>query len=342
MIRPQFRIAATVGVAVAALAAQLGAQNAQNNVVQQGWNPQQILRTETFVKPPADVEKMIMTPRTDISFTNPSPDRKWFLRAPAADRGDIDAYGKAHINLGGLQIDTKANRARTVTTSTRYGLTLIDPRTMATKTIETPKGATLWAQTWSPTGTQIAYIANFDDASHDLRRRCRDREVRADHEDAAQRDARHEPRLDSGRQEHRHRARPRRPRRGADSRQGERRRGRTGSPAHRIARAAAGDPSEPARGSARQGAAHLLHDRSARDHRREVEGRSQDRSADDDSRGRCVARRSVLPRHAHGRAVLLHRARGAVRFRAGVVGRDRQGRRDVEQDAAARGRSWRR
>ena len=141
MIRPQFRIAATVGVALAAVAAQLGAQNSQNNVVQQGWSPQQILRTETFVKPPADVEKMIMTPRTDISFTNPSPDRKWFLRAPAADRGDIDAYGKAHINLGGLQIDTKANRARTVTTSTRYGLTLIDPRTMATKTIETPKGA---------------------------------------------------------------------------------------------------------------------------------------------------------------------------------------------------------
>ena len=107
-----------------------------------------------------------MTPRTDITFTNPSPDRKWFLRAPAADRGDIDAYGKSHINLGGLQIDTKANRARTVTTSTRHALTLVDPRTMATRTIETPKGATLWAQTWSPNGAQIAYIANFDDASH--------------------------------------------------------------------------------------------------------------------------------------------------------------------------------
>ena len=135
-------------------------------VAQQGWNPQQILRTETFVKPPADVERMIVTPRTDITFTSPSPDRKWFLKAVAADRGDIDAYGKSHINLGGLQIDTKANRARTVTTSTRTGLTIVDPRTLATKTIETPKGATLWAQTWSPNGAQIAYIANFDDASH--------------------------------------------------------------------------------------------------------------------------------------------------------------------------------
>jgi hypothetical protein len=149
----------------AALALPLGAQ--QNSVVQQGnWDPQQILRAETFVKPPANVERMIMTPRTDITFTNPSPDRKWFLKTTGPDRGDIEAYGKPHLNLGGLQIDHKANRARTVTTSTRHGLYLVDPRTQATKTIETPKGATLWAQTWSPNGTQIAYIANFDDASH--------------------------------------------------------------------------------------------------------------------------------------------------------------------------------
>src|SRR5215831_7165680 len=144
----------TLAIVALGVALPLNAQAVQ----QQGWNPQQILRTETFVKPPADVERMIVTPRTDITFTTPSPDRKWFLKAIAADRGDIDAYGKSHVNLGGLQIDTKANRARTVTTSTRSGLTIVDPRTQATKTIETPKGATLWAQTWSPNGTQIAYI----------------------------------------------------------------------------------------------------------------------------------------------------------------------------------------
>jgi len=138
---------------------------AAQTVAQQGWNPQQILRTETFVKPPANVEHMIMTPRTDITFTAPSRDRKWFLKASGADRGDIDAYGKSHINLGGLQIDTKANRARTVTTSTKTALTIVDPRTQTTKTLETPKGATLSAYTWSPTGTQVAYIASFDDAS---------------------------------------------------------------------------------------------------------------------------------------------------------------------------------
>ena len=157
------RIARLIALTLA-VAAPLGAQN---NVVQQGsWDPQQILRTEGFVKPPAIVERMIMAPRTDISFINPSPDRKWFLKTTGPDRGDIELYGKAHLNLGGLQIDHKANRARTVTTSQRLGLILVDPRTNATKTIETPKGATLWSQTWSPDGKQIAYIANFDDASY--------------------------------------------------------------------------------------------------------------------------------------------------------------------------------
>jgi dipeptidyl aminopeptidase/acylaminoacyl peptidase len=139
---------------------------AAQNAAQPGWDPQQILRTETYVKPPAVVERIIMAPRVDISFSTPSPDRRWFLRATGADRGDIDKYGAAHVNLGGLQIDTKANRARTLTTSTRTGMVLVDPRTNATKNIDTPKGATLSGQAWSPNGTQIAYIANFDDASY--------------------------------------------------------------------------------------------------------------------------------------------------------------------------------
>jgi dipeptidyl aminopeptidase/acylaminoacyl peptidase len=146
----------------------LGAQNnaTSASVTQQGWNPQQVLRTETYVKPPADVERIIMAPRVDISFTTPSPDRKWFLRSPGFDRGDIEDYGKPHIYLGGVQVDTKANRARSLTTSTHTGLTLVDPRTQATKNLDTPKGASISAPTWSPNGTQVSYIANFDDASH--------------------------------------------------------------------------------------------------------------------------------------------------------------------------------
>ena len=129
-------------------------------------NPEEILKTETYVRPPAVVERIITAPRADISFTNPSPDRRWFLRAAVPDRGDIDDYGKPHVYLGGVAIDHRANRARLLTMRGATGLTLVDPRTGTTRSLDTPKGATVSAPVWSPSGTQVAYLANFVDASH--------------------------------------------------------------------------------------------------------------------------------------------------------------------------------
>ena len=130
------------------------------------WDPQQILRTESFVKPPANIERMIMTPRVDISFTAPSPDARWFLRTSGADRGDIKAFGAPHIWLGGLQIDTRANRARSVTTSTRTGIILVDPRTGAERRFPAPAGTTISSPIWSPTGSHVAYMVNTPSGSY--------------------------------------------------------------------------------------------------------------------------------------------------------------------------------
>ena len=144
-----------------------GAQANNAAVTQQdAWNPERILKAETFVRPPANIERIIMAPRVDISFSAPSPDRSWFLKTAGADRGDLNAYGKPHIYLAGVIIDTVANRARSLTTSTRQQLILLDPRTNVSRVIETPKGATISAQSWSPTGTHVAYIASFEKESH--------------------------------------------------------------------------------------------------------------------------------------------------------------------------------
>jgi hypothetical protein len=118
------------------------AQNSTTNG-QGPWNPDEVLRKEGWVKPPAVVERIIMATRPDISYTTPSPDRKWFVRTAMADRGDIKDYGKPHIYLAGLAVDTKANRARQMTMRAGTALTLVDPRTNATKSLEVPKGATV-------------------------------------------------------------------------------------------------------------------------------------------------------------------------------------------------------
>ncbi len=133
---------------------------------QNAWNPEEVMKKDGWVKPPAVVERIITTPRTDISFAMQSPDRKWFVRTAMPDRGDIRDYGKPHIYLGGLAVDVKANRARMMTMRAGTALTLVDARTNATKTIDVPKGATISSPTWSPNATQLAFIANFADASH--------------------------------------------------------------------------------------------------------------------------------------------------------------------------------
>ena len=53
------------------------------NVTQQGWNPAEVLAKETYVKPPEVVERIVTAPRNNVSFTNPSPDKRFFLN-PAA------------------------------------------------------------------------------------------------------------------------------------------------------------------------------------------------------------------------------------------------------------------
>ena len=135
-------------------------------VVQQGWNPKEILAKESYVKPPAIVERIVSAPRNNVTFTNPSPDRHYFLKTETEGLPSIDVFGKPHYRLGGVEIDFKANRARSLTTRGSVGLTLIDPNTGAMRTIETPKGAIVNGATWSPDGKSIGYIASFDAATH--------------------------------------------------------------------------------------------------------------------------------------------------------------------------------
>ncbi|HSA56676.1 MAG TPA: prolyl oligopeptidase family serine peptidase [Gemmatimonadaceae bacterium] len=167
--RPWLAVALTtiafVALPVQAQSGAAGTRTGATNA-QEGWNPEEVLRAEKYVRPPAVVERIITAPRTDISFDTPSPDRQWFLRAQMPDRGTIADYGKPHLYLAGVAIDPNANRARQLTMRGATSLVLVNPRTQAARTIAAPAGATITGQAWSPNGSQVAYIANFPTASH--------------------------------------------------------------------------------------------------------------------------------------------------------------------------------
>jgi dipeptidyl aminopeptidase/acylaminoacyl peptidase len=139
---------------------------AAQNVTQQGWNPKEVLAAEAYMKPPAVVERIVTAPRNNVALTSPSPDKKYFLKVESEGLPGIEAFGKFHYRLGGVEIDPKANRARSLTTRGGVGLTMIDPTTGKLTTLETPKGALVSGATWSPDGSRIGYLASFDAATH--------------------------------------------------------------------------------------------------------------------------------------------------------------------------------
>ncbi len=124
------------------------------------------LAKESYVTPPAEVARLVTAPRhLNVTLTEPSPGGRRVLKPINSGLPTVSSFGKRWHNLAGLQIDPRANRARTLTTRASAGLEIVDVTTGRATTVQVPQGATLSSPRWSPDGSQIAFLANFDDAT---------------------------------------------------------------------------------------------------------------------------------------------------------------------------------
>jgi len=156
----------STAIAIAVAPGARAQQNSADNNGKEELPPKERLAAETYVKPPSAIERLVTAPReNNVTLTNQSPNRKYFLKLQSEGMPSVQAFGKPHYYFGGLQVDFKANRARVLTTRGSSGLAIIDVSTGQSHTLETPKGASVSSAQWSPDGSKIAYIANFDDAS---------------------------------------------------------------------------------------------------------------------------------------------------------------------------------
>jgi hypothetical protein len=119
------------------------------------------------VRPPEEIARLVTAPRhLNATLTDPSPDRRWMLREVGEAMPSVNTFGRQHHYFAGLQVDPKANRSRVLTNRGAAGLEMVDLSSGRSVKIETPAGATVSGPVWSPDGSQVAYIANFDAASH--------------------------------------------------------------------------------------------------------------------------------------------------------------------------------
>jgi dipeptidyl aminopeptidase/acylaminoacyl peptidase len=119
-------------------------------------NAKELLAKETYVRPPDVITKLVTAPwHLSVSLTQPSPDRRFFLKEQRDGLPTVNAFGKPHLYFGGLQVDPAAI-APGANHAEPPALSLVDATTGASTTIETPKGATVSATSWSPDGKQLA------------------------------------------------------------------------------------------------------------------------------------------------------------------------------------------
>ncbi len=136
-------------------------QNADAN-----WQPREVLTKETYVAPPSSIARLVSAPRQNQApLSDLSPDRKIFLRQITDGLPSVQVFGKPHYYFAGLQVDYQANRARALTNRGATSLALVEATTGKVRTIEAPKGATIASPAWSPDGSRIAYLADFDNAT---------------------------------------------------------------------------------------------------------------------------------------------------------------------------------
>jgi dipeptidyl aminopeptidase/acylaminoacyl peptidase len=143
------------------------AQTAQAPGTQAAARAADPLADEGYVKPPEAIARLVAAPRErNANYTTPSPGaRTFFMRAVNDGLPQLRYVGKAHHNLGGLQIDQRGNRERALTMRSAAGIEVTEWATGRKVSVALPPGARVASPTWSPDGSQIAFFALFDDAT---------------------------------------------------------------------------------------------------------------------------------------------------------------------------------
>jgi dipeptidyl aminopeptidase/acylaminoacyl peptidase len=127
----------------------------------------EILKQEAYAQPPKEIVDAVLAPRhLNVALANLSPDKKWFVDEIGDGPVLMKTFSKPFHELGGVFIDFKANRARTLTIRSSVGLQIISAADGAKKQIQTPPGVRVSNAVWAPDSASVAYLVHAEDATH--------------------------------------------------------------------------------------------------------------------------------------------------------------------------------
>ncbi len=148
------------------IAGQQSGQQTQPPAAPSSW-PDDVLKQEAYVMPPKELADAVLTPRyLNVTLTNLSPDKKWFLDEVGDGPVLMKTFSKPFHELGGLFVDFKANRVRTLTIRNNVGIQIISASDGTKRQIQLPAGARVSNAVWSPDSAAVAFLIDSDDATH--------------------------------------------------------------------------------------------------------------------------------------------------------------------------------
>ena len=127
----------------------------------------EIINKEGYATPPAELASAVLAPRhLNVSLNTLSPDKKWFLNEIGDGPTSIAVYSRPFDELGGVFIDFKANRARTLTLRSSVGIQLVSAADGSKKPVAVPPNTRVSGARFTPDGAAVAYLGHTDDATH--------------------------------------------------------------------------------------------------------------------------------------------------------------------------------
>lgn len=148
------------------IAAQEQPRNAQKPQAPETW-ADRVIAQEGYATPPPELASAILAPRhLNVTLSNLNRDKTWFVDEVGDGPVVMKTFSKPFHELGGVFIDFKANRARTLTIRNNVAIQLISAADGAKKAIQIPAGLRVSNATWSPDGKSVAYFGHTDDATH--------------------------------------------------------------------------------------------------------------------------------------------------------------------------------
>ena len=131
-----------------------------------GWQDA-VIKEEGYVMPPKELADAVLAKRyLNVTLTNLSPDKKWALVQVGDGPVVMKTFSKPFDELGGVFIDAKANRVRTLTITNGVGIDVISTVDGTRKSIALPAGSRVSNATWTPDGKSIAFYVHGETGTH--------------------------------------------------------------------------------------------------------------------------------------------------------------------------------